>query len=107
MKINKNKIQKAQYPYSSPLDEYEQELEDFTNKGKFVPMPKKQFEKYKIELQEAAKRHIENRQSITIRVKKQVVNKIKEKSLKNGIPYQTTINVLLGQYADGKIDLAI
>ncbi len=89
------------------LDDYEKDIEESLERDEWVPMPKKQFEKYKIELQEAAKRHIENRQSITIRVKKNVVNRIKEKSLKNGIPYQTTINVLLGQYADGKIDLAI
>lgn len=89
------------------LDDYEKGIEDSLERGEGVPMPKKQFEKYKIELQEAAKSHVENRQSITIRVKKQVVNRIKAKSLKNGVPYQTVINILLGQYADGKIDLSI
>lgn len=93
--------------YSKPMDKYEEELEAFLNKGKFVSMPKKEFEKHKAELQEAARRHIENRQSMTIRVKKHVIAKIKSKAQKKGLPYQTVVNIVLGQYADDKIQIVI
>ncbi|MEK7550392.1 MAG: hypothetical protein AAB535_01200 [Patescibacteria group bacterium] len=89
------------------LDDYEKELEASIAQGEWLPMSKKQFEKYKLELQEAAKGHIENRQSMTIRVKKNVISKIKSKAQVKGIPYQTIVNILLSQYADGKIKLAI
>jgi len=100
-------MNKKKLGYSTPADDYEKDLEEFINKGKFVSMPKKQFEKYKLELQVAAKRHIENRQSMTIRVKKHVISKIKSKAQVKGIPYQTIVNILLSEYADGKIKLAI
>lgn len=95
------------FKYSTPVDEYEQELEEFINKGEFIPMPKSQFEKHKLEIQEMARRHIENRKSMTIRVKPSIILKIKEKAKKKNISYQTLINLLLGQYANNKIKLAI
>ncbi|HTK03383.1 MAG TPA: CopG family antitoxin [Alphaproteobacteria bacterium] len=93
--------------YSTPADDYERELEEFINKGKFVSMPKKQFEKYKKELQEAARNHIARRKSMTIRVENNILSSVKEKAKKEGIPYQTLLNLLISQYAQGKIKLAI
>lgn len=89
------------------LDDYEKELDASINRGEWVSMPKKQFEKYKLELQKAARRHIENRKSMTIRVKRNVITEVKSKAQKQGIPYQTLINILLGKYANGEIKLAI
>ena len=48
-----NKKQKKDYFDEFPLDDYEKELEEFLEKGKFVPV--KNFEKRKKDLQEAAK----------------------------------------------------
>lgn len=92
--------------YSKPADDYERELEEFINKGKFVSMPKKQFEKEKKADQEAAKNYLA-RKSITLRVKKEDLGNVKKKANKIGLPYQTVLNLLIGQYASGKIKLAI
>lgn len=88
------------------LDDYEKELDAFIKKGEFVSMPKKQFEKEKVELREAARNYLA-RKSITLRVKKEDLGNVKLKAEKAGIPYQTLLNLLIGQYAKGKIKLAI
>lgn len=94
------------FKYSTPADEYEKELEEFLNKGVYEEMPKKEFEKEKKELQEAARNYLA-RKSITLRVKKEDLGNVKKKANKIGLPYQTVLNLLIGQYASGKIKLAI
>ena len=84
------------------LDEYEQELEDALERGEFVSDPN--FKENKKMFEEAAKRHIEleESKSITLRIKKKDLMKLKAKAARNNIAYQTLINVLINQYTEGK-----
>ena len=100
-----NKL-KNNFPDETPLDDYERELKEFLDKGEFEFMPEKKFQKHKKMMQEAAKRFLA-RKSITLRVKNEDLIEIKSKAEKASIPYQTLLNLLIGQYAKGKIKLAI
>lgn len=90
-----------------PLDEYEQELEDFLNKGEFVSDPN--FEENKKMFQEAARRHTElqKTKSITLRLKQEDLIKVKAKAIRNKIPYQTLIGLLIHKYANGETKLTL
>ena len=80
----------ARKKYDVELDEYEQEIEDNFGRGEIVNDPAL-FKR----LQEAATRHVEARQSITIRVVRSDLNAIKRKASKLALPYQTYINMLI------------
>lgn len=89
------------------LDKYEQEIEDALERGEFVRV--KDFDKSKKLLQEATKRHIELRESksITLRIKKKDLVKLKAKAARNNIAYQTLINLLINSYNEGKTKLRL
>ncbi len=91
----------------TPLDKYEEELKDFLDKGEFVSDPN--FKETKKLLEEAAKKHIELQESksVTLRVKKKDLIKLKVKAAQNNIPYQTLINLLINSYTEGKTKLAL
>jgi len=91
------------------LDDYEKELEASIAQGEWVSMPKKEFEKEKKMLQEAAGRFLELKKSksITLRVKNENLIKFKVKAEKSGIPYQRIISTFIDQYANDKIRIAI
>lgn len=95
---------KNKFPDETPLDDYEKELKAFLDKGVFIPA--KNQKKLMREAKEAAKNYLA-RKSITLRVKKEDLGSVKIKARKAGIPYQTLLNLLIGQYAKGKIKLAI
>lgn len=90
-----------------PLDDYERELKEFLEKGKFVSDPN--FKENKKMFEEAAKRHIELQESksITLRIKKKDLLKLKAKAIRNNIPYQTLINLLINSYTEGKTKLSL
>ena len=86
----------------TPLDNYEKELKEFLDIGEFTsgsgfPENKKMFE-------EAAKNFIEleESKSITVRVKRKDLVKLKAKAARNNIAYQTLINLLINHYNEGK-----
>lgn len=85
-----------------PLDNYERELEEFLEKGEFVSDPN--FKENKKMFEEAARRHVEleESKSITLRIKKKDLMKLKAKAARNNIAYQTLINLLINQYTEGK-----
>lgn len=85
------------------LDDYEQEIEDALERGEFVSDPN--FKETKNLLEEAAKRHIELQESksVTLRVKKKDLIRLKAKAARNNIPYQTLIN----SYTEGRTRLAL
>src|SRR3989304_5147710 len=87
-----NKKQKNDYFDEFPLDDYEKELEEFLEKGKFVPV--KNFEKRKKDLQEAAKNFLELQKTkrITLRVKNEDIIKVKAKA-KKVINFNSFINI--------------
>lgn len=89
------------------LDEYEQELEDALEKGEFVSDP--DFKNNKKIFEEAAKRFIEleESKSITLRVKKKDLIRLKAKAARHNLPYQTLINLLINSYAEGKSRLML
>lgn len=90
------------------LDKYEQEIEDALERGEFVSDP--DFEKKrKPQLVEAAKRYLDRQESksITLRVKKKDLIKLKAKAAKNNLPYQTLINLLINRYTEGKTKLTL
>ncbi len=89
-------------PFSTPLDDYEKELEEFLERGEYVSNPN--FAETKKMFEEAAKRHIELRKnkSITLRVNQGDLIKVKTKAKRHNIPYQTLIGALIRQYAQGK-----
>ena len=80
------------------------ELKAFLYKGVFIPS--KNQKKLMREAKEAARNYLE-RKSITIRVKKSVISEVKSRAKRQGIPYQTLVNILLGKYANGEIKLAL
>ncbi len=104
-----NKRTNNSYPDETPLDDYEKELKDFLDKGGYVSVPQKEQEKTKKILREAARNYLEMKKSkrITLRLKNEDLIKVKTKAEKTGIPYQRIISILVKQYADEKINLAI
>lgn len=73
------------------LDAYERDIEKNFGKGK---RPKNEKE-LKEMLVQAAKNHIAQRQSITIRLQQSDLASIKQKAAKMGVPYQTYINIVI------------
>ncbi len=80
------------------LDKYEQEIEDALNKGEFINAP--DLEDTKQLFQEAAKNYqeLQETKSITLRVKKEDLLKVKAKAKRSGLAYQTLISLLIRQY---------
>lgn len=86
------------------LDKYEQEIEDSIDE--YVPADDNKINKM---FDEAAKDFVELEQtkSVTVRIKKKDLVKLKAKAERNNIPYQTLINLLINNYASGKIKLSL
>jgi len=103
MNDNSNK----RYPEEFPLDEYERELKEFLDRGEFVSDPN--FKESKKMFEEAAKRHLEleESKSVTLRMKKKDLLRLKARAKENNIPYQRLINLLVHRYNDGKIRLTL
>ena len=95
------------YLDETPLDDYERELMKFLDKGEFVRAP--DFEENKKMMEEAAARWLEFQESksITLRVKKKDLIRLQAKAVRNNMPYQTLINLLINNYAEGKTRLII
>ena len=60
-------------------------------------------------MEEAAARWLEFQESksITLRVKKKDLIRLQAKAARNNMPYQTLINLLINNYAEGKTRLII
>lgn len=89
------------------LDEYEQEIEDALEKGEFVSVP--DLESTKQMFKEAAKnfRQLQETKSITLRVNMEDLIKVKAKAKRNGLAYQTLINLLIRQYIKGEKEVVL
>lgn len=88
------------------LDDYEREIEESLDRDEYVPVDNKEIDKM---LDEAAKNYpeLEDSKSITLRVKKRDLIKLKAKAARNNIPYQTLINLLINSYTAGKTRLSL
>lgn len=102
-------IKKSGNPLSmeTPLDSYEQELSKFIADGNFVSDP--HFSARKSWLAEAAKRYLELQEtkSITLRIKKKDLIRLKAKAAQKNIPYQTLISILINKYTEGKTHVSL
>ena len=89
------------------LDKYEKDLEQALEKGEFVSIPN--LEATKEMFQEAAKnfRQLQETKSITLRVNMEDLIKVKAKAKKNGLAYQTLINLLIRQYIKGEKEVVL
>lgn len=89
------------------LDEYEQEIEDALERGEFVSTPN--FEETKKMFQDAAKnfKQLRESKSITLRLRKEDIMKVKAKAARNKIPYQTLIGLLIHKYANGETKISL
>ena len=89
------------------LDEYEQEIENALERGEFVSDPK--FKENKKIFEEAARNflELEEKKSITLRIKKKDLAQLKARAARNNIPYQTLINLLINNYNAGKTKLSL
>lgn len=89
------------------LDEYEQTIENALEKGEFVSDPN--FKETRKIFEEAAKNFVEleESKSITLRIKKMDLIKLKTKAIRNNIPYQTLISLLIHQYIRGEKEVVL
>lgn len=89
------------------LDKYEQQIEDALSKGEFIRTS--DLEDTKQLFQEAVKnyRELQETRSITLRVKKEDLIKVKAKAKRNGIAYQTLISLLIRQYIKGEKEVIL
>ena len=100
--MKKNKIIKSIY---EPLyDEERQLIKDIDN-DVFVPVPNQKEEIAKAVLY--AKNLLRKDKRLTLRVATDDLEKIQDKAIKSGIPYQTLISSLIRQYANGRISLSV
>ncbi|MDO8619677.1 MAG: hypothetical protein Q7R49_07160 [Candidatus Daviesbacteria bacterium] len=89
------------------LDKYEQEIEDVLSKSEFVNVPN--LTDTKQMFQEASKnyRQLQITKSITLRVNLEDLIKVKAKAKRNGVAYQTLINLLIRQYIKGETEVVL
>lgn len=89
------------------LDKYEQEIEEALSKGEFTAVS--DLEDTKQLFKEAVKnyRELQETKSITLRVKREDLIKVKAKAKRNGIAYQTLISLLIHQYIKGEKEVTL
>ena len=89
------------------LDKYEQQIEDALSANEFISIP--DLEDTKQLFQEAVKNHkeLQETKSITLRVKKEDLLKVKAKAKRNGVAYQTLIGLLIRQYIKGETEVVL
>lgn len=89
------------------LNKYEQRIEDALAKGEYIDVS--DLENTKALFQEAAKnyRELQETKSITLRVNKEDLIRVKSKAKKNGLAYQTLVNLLIHQYARGEKEVVL
>ncbi|KKS86135.1 MAG: hypothetical protein UV59_C0002G0010 [Candidatus Gottesmanbacteria bacterium GW2011_GWA1_43_11] len=102
-----SKKSNKKYLDETPLDDYEKELKRFLDKERLVSDPN--FAENKKLFEEAAKNFVEleESKSITLRIKKKDLLKLKAKAERNKVPYQTLINLLINSYTEGKTKLTL
>ncbi len=92
-----------------PLDDEERQLIKDIENDVFVPVPnqKKEIKRYVSYFKNYVKNMPKKNKRIALRVANEDIEKIQEKAIKSGIPYQTLISSLIRQYANGRISLSV
>jgi predicted DNA binding CopG/RHH family protein len=90
-----------------PLDDYEKELKDFLDKGEY--RFSENLEETKKMWKDAAKnfKELQSSKSVTLRVNKGDLIKIKARAKRNNIAYQTLIGLLIRKYVRGETNINI
>lgn len=98
-------IKKLKKSIYEPLDDEERQLIKDIENDVFVSVPnqKEEIKRYV----NYAKNMLKKDKRLTLRVAEKDLEKIQEKAIKSGIPYQTLINSLIRQYANGRISINI
>jgi predicted DNA binding CopG/RHH family protein len=89
------------------LDKYEQRIEDALSKGEYISAS--DLENTKELFLQAAKNYqeLQKTKSITLRVNKEDLIKVKVKAKRNGLAYQTLVNLLIRQYVKGETEVVL
>lgn len=89
------------------LDKYEQDIEDALAQDEFVSVA--DLEDTKLLFKEAVKNYkeLQETKSITLRVKKEDLIKVKAKAKKSGLAYQTLISLIIRQYIKGETEVVL
>ncbi len=89
------------------LDKEEQQIEDALATGEFASS--NDLKATKQLFQEAVKNYkeLQETRSITLRVKKEDLIKVKAKAKRNGIAYQTLIGLLINRYIKGETEIVL
>jgi predicted DNA binding CopG/RHH family protein len=89
------------------LDQYEQQIEDALAKGEYASAS--DLNDAKELFRQAAKnyRELQETKSITLRVNKEDLIKVKVKAKRNGLAYQTLVNLLIRQYVKGETEVVL
>ena len=99
------KIKRLPKSAFEPMDDYERQLIKDIENDEFVEVPNQEEEIRKIRFY--ARNFLKKEKRITLRVAKDDLQKIQKKAIESGIPYQTIINSLIRQYANGKINICL
>ncbi len=92
-----------------PLDDYERQLIKDIENDEFVSVPnqKEEIKRYTQYFKNYVKNMPKKDKRVTLRVAKKDLEKIQEKAIESGIPYQTLISSLIRQYANGRINISV
>jgi len=80
----------------SYLDDFEKSIED--NAEKFIPLSKNEMNEVESIIKSANKTR-----NINIRISEYDIEKVKQRSAEEGIPYQTLISSIIHKYITGKL----
>src|SRR5258706_12574941 len=113
MKMKKNNIDKdlllsnEEFYKKYQFDDYEKKLDQYTENNEIKGLSKKELEKEKARLKKYAEYTIKKNKNINIRMTEDDIQKLKEKAMKVGIPYQTIAASILHRYANDEISIKL
>jgi predicted DNA binding CopG/RHH family protein len=87
--------------FFEPLDEQERDIKEAVEKGALVPATEQ--EEWRKKLIQAARATMAKTRHISIRLSEGDLEKLRDKAMELGLPYQTLIGSILHQYAEGKV----
>lgn len=89
------------------LDKYEQQIENALSKGEYTSTSN--LESTKELFRQAARNYkeLQETKSITLRVNKEDLIKVKVKAKRNGLAYQTLVGLLIRQYVKGETEVVL
>jgi predicted DNA binding CopG/RHH family protein len=83
------------------LDQFEKEIEEALESGKFKSV--KNLEEEIAVAKQMAENHARKDQRMNIRISQSDLERIKSKAMEEGIPYQTLVTSVLHKYVSGKL----